>query len=185
MTWLFSKWRETKTKTGVPDFSNALYNIGSKLIFFWHTEGSTFPVTFSMLQINNNLTARCFCSFGCLVLICMYSVGQNIYEEQLKKWLSFWDSLMQGSMLWSQFSAIFDNFRRKNWRFYQNQCYDQNFAYFRFVLSQKRQFFRLIFRRKYLKNHNIGPRLKPTLVVKLLRSCWEWSTRQKRKKVEF
>jgi hypothetical protein len=25
-------------------------------------------------------------------------------------------------------------------------------------LSQKRQFFRWIFRRKYLKNHNIGPR---------------------------
>jgi hypothetical protein len=25
-----------------------------------------------------------------------------------------------GSMLWSQFSAIFDNFRQKNWRFSQN-----------------------------------------------------------------
>jgi hypothetical protein len=25
-----------------------------------------------------------------------------------------------GSMLWLQFSAIFDNFRRKNWRFPQN-----------------------------------------------------------------
>jgi hypothetical protein len=37
------------------------------------------------------------------------------------------------------------------------QCYDQKFAYFSFVLSQKRQFFRCIFRRKYLKNHNIGP----------------------------
>jgi hypothetical protein len=42
--------------------------------------------------------------------------------------------------------------------FLKNQCYDQNFAYFSFVLSQKRQFFRRIFRRKYLKNHNIGPR---------------------------
>jgi hypothetical protein len=31
------------------------------------------------------------------------------------------------------------------------------FAQFSFVLSQKRQFFRWIFRRKYLKNHNIGP----------------------------
>jgi hypothetical protein len=32
------------------------------------------------------------------------------------------------------------------------------FSKFSFVLSQKRQFFRKIFRRKYLKNHNIGPR---------------------------
>jgi hypothetical protein len=30
-----------------------------------------------------------------------------------------------------------------------------------FVLSQKRQFFRRIFRQKYLKNHNIGPWSKP------------------------
>jgi hypothetical protein len=41
--------------------------------------------------------------------------------------------------------------------FLKNRCYDQNFAYFSFVLSQKRQFFRLIFRRKYFKNLNIGP----------------------------
>jgi hypothetical protein len=33
-----------------------------------------------------------------------------------------------GSMLWSQFSAIFDNFRRKKWRFFKKQCYDQKFA---------------------------------------------------------
>jgi hypothetical protein len=26
--------------------------------------------------------------------------------------------------------------------FLKNQCYDQNFAYFSFVMSQKRQFFR-------------------------------------------
>jgi hypothetical protein len=31
------------------------------------------------------------------------------------------------------------------------------FAYFSFVLSQKRQFFAKFFARKYLKNHNIGP----------------------------
>jgi hypothetical protein len=57
-----------------------------------------------------------------------------------------------------QISAIFEKFRRKNWRFLKNQCYDQLFAYFSFVLSQKRQFFRRSFRRKYLKNHKIGPR---------------------------
>jgi hypothetical protein len=32
------------------------------------------------------------------------------------------------------------------------------FSKFSFILSQKRQFFRRNFRRKYLKNHNIGPR---------------------------
>jgi hypothetical protein len=37
--------------------------------------------------------------------------------------------------------TIFCNFRRKNWRFLKNQCYDKNFALFSFVLSQKRQFF--------------------------------------------
>jgi hypothetical protein len=41
--------------------------------------------------------------------------------------------------------------------FLKNQCYDQNFAYFSFVLRQKRQIFRWIFWRKYLINHNIGP----------------------------
>jgi hypothetical protein len=32
---------------------------------------------------------------------------------------------------------------------------------FSYVLSQKRQFFNQIFRRKHLKNHNIGPRIAP------------------------
>jgi RecA/RadA recombinase len=34
----------------------------------------------------------------------------------------------------------------------------KNFAQFSFVMSQKRQFFRNFIRRKYFKNHNIGPR---------------------------
>jgi hypothetical protein len=34
----------------------------------------------------------------------------------------------QGSMLWSQFSAIFDNFRQKIGVFLKNQCYDHNFC---------------------------------------------------------
>jgi hypothetical protein len=63
----------------------------------------------------------------------------------------------QGPMLCSQFSAIFDNFRRKNWRFSQKPMLWSNFCIFSFILSQKCQFFRWIFRRKYLKNHNIGP----------------------------
>jgi hypothetical protein len=34
----------------------------------------------------------------------------------------------QGSMLWSQFSAIFENFRRKNWRFSQKPMLWSNFC---------------------------------------------------------
>jgi hypothetical protein len=45
-------------------------------------------------------------------------------------------------MLWSQFSAIFDNFQpKKIGVFLKNQCYDQIFAQYSFVWSQKRQFF--------------------------------------------
>jgi hypothetical protein len=53
--------------------------------------------------------------------------------------------------------TIFNNFWRKNWRFSQKPMLWSKFAYFSFVSSQKCHFFRWIFRRKYLKNHNIGP----------------------------
>jgi hypothetical protein len=33
-------------------------------------------------------------------------------------------------MLWSQFSAIFEDFRQKNGVFLKNQCYDQIFSWF-------------------------------------------------------
>jgi hypothetical protein len=39
------------------------------------------------------------------------------------------------------------------------------FSKFNFVLSQKRKFFHKIFRRKYLKNHNIGPSMKVDLFL--------------------
>jgi hypothetical protein len=39
------------------------------------------------------------------------------------------------------------------------------FSKFSFVLSQKRRFFRKNFRRKYFKNHNIGPRWQPQFRV--------------------
>jgi hypothetical protein len=54
-------------------------------------------------------------------------------------------------MLWSQFSAIFDNFRRKNWRFSQKPMLWSIFSKFSFVLSQKRQFFAKIFGENILK----------------------------------
>jgi hypothetical protein len=41
--------------------------------------------------------------------------------------------------------------------FLKNKCYDQIFSKFSFILSKKRQLFRRNFRRKYFKNHNIGP----------------------------
>jgi hypothetical protein len=50
--------------------------------------------------------------------------------------------LFKGSMLLSQFSAIFDNFRQKIRVFLKSQCYDQLISKFGFVLRQKRQFFR-------------------------------------------
>jgi hypothetical protein len=80
------------------------------------------------------------------------------------------------------FSSFFLLHRRPRSRVTRGRCCDHNFlriflifgekmafflntnviinfySKFSFVLSQKRQFFRKIFRRKYLKNHNIGPR---------------------------
>jgi hypothetical protein len=49
-------------------------------------------------------------------------------------------------MLWSQFSAIFDNFRRKNWRFSLKP-----------MLWSKFCIIYLCFVSKMPKNHNIGP----------------------------
>jgi hypothetical protein len=42
--------------------------------------------------------------------------------------------------------------------FLKYQCNDKLFPKFSFVLSQKRQLFRKIYQRKYLKNNNIDPR---------------------------
>jgi hypothetical protein len=43
----------------------------------------------------------------------------------------------------------FCQFSAKNGGFLKNECYDQLFSKFSFVLSQKRQFFAEFFRRKY------------------------------------
>jgi hypothetical protein len=52
----------------------------------------------------------------------------------------------------------FSQFSAKKLAFFLNTNVMINFFQkFSFVLSQKRQFFRKIFRQKYLKNHNIGP----------------------------
>jgi hypothetical protein len=62
-----------------------------------------------------------------------------------------------GSILWSQFSAIFDNFRRKNWRFSQKPMLWSKFCIIYLCFESKRPIFCRKFRRKYFKNHNIGP----------------------------
>jgi hypothetical protein len=61
-------------------------------------------------------------------------------------------------MLWSQFSAIFDNFWRKNWRFFSKTNVMikilHNLALFR---VKNANFFAKFFGENILKNHNIGP----------------------------
>jgi hypothetical protein len=76
---------------------------------------------------------------------------------------------------------MFTIFGEKIGVFLKKQCYDQIFALFSFVLSQKRDFFSADFFRRFfspiffadffrrffsakifLKNHNIGPRLHRT-----------------------
>jgi hypothetical protein len=54
--------------------------------------------------------------------------------------LYFFESEL-GSMLWSQFSAIFASFLRKNGVFLKNQCYDQILGKTRSSLRKKRQIF--------------------------------------------
>jgi hypothetical protein len=41
--------------------------------------------------------------------------------------------------------------------FLKNQCYEENFAQFSFIFSQKRHFFAEFFDENIFKNHNIGP----------------------------
>jgi hypothetical protein len=83
-----------------------------------------------------------FCKFLCLKLTCWS-------EARMKPWCDWPSKKTQSSILiWvaviiAIFCIVFDNFRRKNWRFYQkmrDRCYDQNFSQFSYVLSQKRHF---------------------------------------------
>jgi hypothetical protein len=83
------------------------------------------------------------------------------YWTQSRRSLSSWlgtDVMITIFCDFWQFSAIFDNFRRKNWRFSQKPMLWSIFLKkITFVFSQKRHFFRRISRRKNLNNHNIGP----------------------------
>jgi hypothetical protein len=63
-------------------------------------------------------------------------------------------------MLWSQFSAIFDNFRQKKSAFFSKTNVMAKILHNLALFWVKNAiFFRWIFQRKYFKNQNIGPRL--------------------------
>jgi hypothetical protein len=53
--------------------------------------------------------------------------------------------------------------------FPQNQCYNQILGKTCCSLSKKRQYFRQIVRRKYFKNHSIGPRVAMQQIEKMAR----------------
>jgi hypothetical protein len=65
----------------------------------------------------------------------------------------------QGSMLWSKFSPIFTNFRRKNWLFSQKpMLWSQFLQKLAVVLAKNANNFAKFFGKNILKSHNIGPR---------------------------
>jgi hypothetical protein len=114
-----------------------------------------------LLQIN--YTDRSYLTF---LIQFSYNLLKRKFNKILAKFLghtgfSSVQSFDQGSMIWSQFSAIFDNFlRKKKLAFFLKTNIMINILHnlHSFVLSQKRPLFWRIFRWKYFKNHNIGPR---------------------------
>jgi hypothetical protein len=66
------------------DFPNVLHNNGCKLINFWRIEGSTLSVIFSLLQINNNLSARKRQFFGENIFNILTSVTWNCWHSSHK-----------------------------------------------------------------------------------------------------
>jgi hypothetical protein len=69
----------------------------------------------------------------------------DIFSALLCRNWSLVATVHKGSMLWSQFSTVFVNFRRKNWRFSKKQCYDHIFAKNSSSLSKKANIFAKIF----------------------------------------
>jgi hypothetical protein len=88
--------------------------------------------------------------------IALRKVFELCTSYNLQTWLTCWANTW-GRCYDHNFLRFFSIFGEKVGVFIKNQCYDQLFSKLGFVLRQKRQFFRWIFRRKYLKNHNIGP----------------------------
>jgi hypothetical protein len=84
--------------------------------------------------------------FGFMLVLCQEKIGNPGVDVMITIFCDF-----------RQF------FRKKIGVFLKNQCYDQNFAYFTFVLSQKRQFFAEFFGENILKSYNIGPWSSPEI----------------------
>jgi hypothetical protein len=81
-------------------------------------------------------------------------ISVNLFFQRKKICINFdikWNGLCTGV------DVMITIFGEKIGVFLKKQCFDQNFAQFSFVLSQKRNFFRRIIRQKYFKNQNIGP----------------------------
>jgi hypothetical protein len=77
-------------------------------------------------------------------------------------------------MLWSQFSAIFANFRGKNGIFLKNQCYDHILHNLALFWVKNANFFAEFFGENIFKNHNIGPwLLKSKIGNVLLQPGWQ------------
>jgi hypothetical protein len=66
----------------------------------------------------------------------------------------------RGLMFWSQFSAIFDTFRQKKLAFFwKTNVMIKILLNLALFWVKNANLFADFFRRKYFKNHNIGPRL--------------------------
>jgi hypothetical protein len=86
--------------------------------------------------------------------------GATTLDETENLFLSFSPKRKQkilGSMLWSQFPAIFYNFGRKIGIFIKNNVMIIFLQKIAVVWAKKLQCFGQTFLRKYFKNHNIGP----------------------------
>jgi hypothetical protein len=88
-----------------------------------------------------------------------YFAAKEVWTKASKTLKIFYfnscDNLDLGSMLWSQFSAIFDNFRRKNWRFPQKPMLWSKFCIIELRFESKTPIFSPIFCRKYLNMYII------------------------------
>jgi hypothetical protein len=88
-------------------------------------------------------------------VLCFSHFLKEIFKSGLK--LNAFDD--QGSMLWSQFSANFRQFSAKKLAFFLKTIVMIKILHNLALLWVKNAIFCWNFRRKYFKNHNIGPRV--------------------------
>jgi hypothetical protein len=81
----------------------------------------------------------------------------RLVGQSLEMWPSSWSQFNQGSMLWSQFSAISPIFNEKIRVLDENQWYE-HFFHKLAVFRVKNADFLLNFLAKVFKGHTVGPR---------------------------